>query len=482
MDSSLIQTYRLVMQDCVLLYDVFSLTTNSIRGLPSVREYLDAVQAVILEESRLKRPRGDDADSLLQGYSSPMGREKSAGKQSINLIWEYFHSVLLPFVVEELSQYPFWAAKVSLLTDDVLLDSVKDMPLSAMLKPESLATKFFSHIATKAKQQGLLALFEGSLSFMSIGACVCARLLASANTRFWHLLTSLVFSLLFLLALRPQHKPRRLKLSSAFVANFQHIEDVSRIFLVDLMATLPRSLSSSGSKQTMLPSRKPGTGSTKKYHQNKRSQGTISTRTGDNVGNYRNSAANASPTWRAFALIASTVLTHPMLLLAVTSVRNSEFRGYSPLYSYFVLVSRQGFRRGLFTGLRSAMFVAFASASVAPLSPAVFCGVPEMIMYRCILRRSELDSDSTLASASVTSPGPGPGPGSGSGSGSGSRSSAGLAGTEYQDTTGGIVSVAKYLLNRHGVLSLLNYGYLTALQLAPGLITFVTGAFLSLSL
>ena len=185
MDASLIQMYRLVLQDCVLLYDVFNLTTNSIRGLPSVREFADAVAAVIHNEAQLKRMSGSgqadggeglDPSSML----TTNNREFSDQRKSINLIWEYVHSVLLPFFVEELSQFPFWAAKVCLLTDDALLDGVKDLPISSFFLPESLASRFFAHIAAKYAQHGLLSLFEGSLSYISVGASFpSARRLAS---------------------------------------------------------------------------------------------------------------------------------------------------------------------------------------------------------------------------------------------------------------------------------------------------------------
>jgi hypothetical protein len=171
MDASLIQMYRLVLDDCVLLYDVFNITTHSIRGLPSMREYADAVAAVIHVESQMKKTQlGLEADGNDSVQSTIMSnREFAAQRQPINIIWEYVHGVLMPFVVEELSQYPFWAAKAYILTDDSLLDAVKDVPFSAIFSSHSLASRFFSRIVNKFAEHGLLSLFEGSLSYMAVG-------------------------------------------------------------------------------------------------------------------------------------------------------------------------------------------------------------------------------------------------------------------------------------------------------------------------
>jgi len=406
MDSSLTQTYRLLVEDCVLLYDVFTLLSSSIRGLHSVKDYADAVAAVIHSEAQLAK--SSSGENGVEEASSQPKREFSAERKSINLIWEYVHSVLLPFLLEELSQFPFWAAKVALLTDDAVLDSVKDVPLSGIFSPASLSSRFFGHIAAKYTQHGLLSLFEGSMPYLYV----------------------------------------------AFFSNIRHIEEASRTFLVNLVASLPRSLSSrsnvNGGKQQS-GGRKLGTGSTAKLHRklDRKAQESLA-----GTVNQSGPTKPAGAVWTAIGAVASATLTHPMLLLALSMVKKEDLRGQSALYAYFLLIARHGIRRGLFTGLRAALAFAVLNSSTAPLSPVLFCGVPEIISYRCILRRTD-ETDGAAGPAADVADG---------------------------DKTGGMLSVGKYLLSRHGIFSVFSYGYLTLLQMGPGFVCFLSGSFLSFSL
>lgn len=385
----------------MLLYDVFTLLSSSIRGLHSVKDYADAVAAVIHSEAQLAK--SSSGENGVEEASSQPKREFSAERQSINLIWEYVHSVLLPFLLEELSQFPFWAAKVALLTDDAVLDSIKDAPLSGIFSPVSLSSRFFGHIAAKYTQHGLLSLFEGSMPYLYV----------------------------------------------AFFSNIRHIEEASRTFLVNLVASLPRSLSSrsnvNGGKHQS-GGRKLGTGSTAKLHRK------LDRKAQESLAGAVNQSGPTKPAGAmktAMCAVASATLTHPMLLLALSMVKKEDLRGQSALYAYFLLIARHGIRRGLFTGLRAALTFAVLNSTTAPLSPAVFCGVPEIISYRCILRRTD-EADSAAGAAADGADG---------------------------DKTGGMLSVGKHLLSRHGVFSVFSYGYLTLLQMGPGFVCFLSGSF-----
>lgn len=56
MDDFILQTYRSITDDLLLLYDAYMLISrNSRRGVRSASEYLDVVKMLIQEEGELKK-------------------------------------------------------------------------------------------------------------------------------------------------------------------------------------------------------------------------------------------------------------------------------------------------------------------------------------------------------------------------------------------------------------------------------------------
>jgi len=127
------------------------------------------------------------------------------------------------------------------------------------------------------------------------------------------------------------------------------------------------------------------------------------------------------------------------------------------------------------TGLSAAL-----AFSLLPFKASSLLGLQETVTYRCALRRdNDADVDSIIDAGSRSASSSGPGPVSSSAvSVRSTVSSFGLgpnpAGRSMEEKypIGGMVSVVRGLLMRHGVLSLFDYGYLTLLQVVPGFFSF----------
>ena len=74
----------------------------------------------------------------------------------INLLWEFYKSVVFEFCCEELSQYPFWAAKVLICTNSVYIH-----------KDSSLLIEFPKLIQNRFKEQGFWGNVQGCLPFFA---------------------------------------------------------------------------------------------------------------------------------------------------------------------------------------------------------------------------------------------------------------------------------------------------------------------------
>lgn len=171
MDTALLRAYRLVWADLTLLLDTaliyysrrggMSATDDeelSLRGLGQGLSCL--LQAEQHEEDELEGPLEDDVLDFSE--------DTTAIRQ---LLWQFTHGVVLEFVAEELSQYPFWAAKVN-----TVVSGKEKSLLSAVLN----VADFFRY---RLAQGGFRRLFEGSVPYLG----------ASAILHHHHLQKSVVF-------------------------------------------------------------------------------------------------------------------------------------------------------------------------------------------------------------------------------------------------------------------------------------------------
>ena len=206
MDFAITNLYRNVIEDVTLLYDVFMLCKNSRHyqhnGKTSYKsilsDYLEIVSYTIneetLDEAKLSyhiqqgdnnyTPRSNDHSSdglynteISPGYKQgPSGRaivvskhkhsanhrppllsemdEGTARKTMMNLTWQYIRTVILQFIFEEGSQFPFWAAKVSILVNDDVLK---------LCNPRNLVLGIFSPTGYPGRDLSLPGLWMSAL-------------------------------------------------------------------------------------------------------------------------------------------------------------------------------------------------------------------------------------------------------------------------------------------------------------------------------
>jgi hypothetical protein len=68
------------------------------------------------------------------------------------VLWQFTHGVALEFLVEELSQYPFWAAKVVAVVDQTYRQNL------------NVVTSAFNFFTNAYARGGIRAIFEVSLA------------------------------------------------------------------------------------------------------------------------------------------------------------------------------------------------------------------------------------------------------------------------------------------------------------------------------
>eukprot|EP00596_Hydrurales_sp_CCMP1899_P000700 CAMPEP_0119053284 /NCGR_PEP_ID=MMETSP1177-20130426/74338_1 /TAXON_ID=2985 /ORGANISM="Ochromonas sp, Strain CCMP1899" /LENGTH=519 /DNA_ID=CAMNT_0007033207 /DNA_START=887 /DNA_END=2443 /DNA_ORIENTATION=+ len=135
-----------------------------------------------------------------------------------------------------------------------------------------------------------------------------------------------------------------------------------------------------------------------------------------------------------FQRLFITAISHPLLVLSVKMITIGELKGKNWFYSYVDVVRRRGFG-GLYSGIRAAL-----GFTIVPFSLSLLFGVPETLIYRCMLDEG------------VVPPG---------------GHSIGIMSAL---TT---VVVAHKVLTQEGIGSMLRYGKLSAYQIVPGFFTFL---------
>jgi hypothetical protein len=124
----------------------------------------------------------------------------------------------------------------------------------------------------------------------------------------------------------------------------------------------------------------------------------------------------------------SSMVAHPFLCLSVSMLYDQTLNATNWLTALLTMIHRKGIK-SLFAGFRSSVVF-----GLVPYSPFYLFGIAETITYRCMLGVGRLAND----------------------------------------TTGGVLSVTKYILDNHGGFGkLLQYGCMTCTHMVPSFISFI---------
>ncbi len=124
----------------------------------------------------------------------------------------------------------------------------------------------------------------------------------------------------------------------------------------------------------------------------------------------------------------SSMVAHPFLCLSVSMLYEKTLNATNWVTALLTMIHRKGIK-SLFAGFRSSVVF-----GLIPYSPFYLFGIAETITYRCMLGVGRLAND----------------------------------------TTGGVLSVTKYILDNHGGFGkLLQYGCMTCAQIVPSFVSFI---------
>jgi hypothetical protein len=172
MDIWLTHSFRLVFNDIILIYDVISISftiaprknknpsSNQTDGpVYNITSLAKSLAILINTESNEKSSIKSSLhiDNKLNGKSlrnNIKGHNSNSNLSDLNendLLWgdllrEFLQTVVLKFSLEELSQYPFWAAKVIVICQDNNCDGTSSIGIfSSLIK----SIKDFRHVLIK---------------------------------------------------------------------------------------------------------------------------------------------------------------------------------------------------------------------------------------------------------------------------------------------------------------------------------------------
>ena len=110
---------------------------------------------VVERESHEIVPELQFPETLVAPRIEYANNKKSNNELFREMAWEFVHSIVIQFSAEELSQYPFWAAKVALATTDI----------NYWHLDQSLVSAFWALLSHKFHEGGLWALYRGCVPY-----------------------------------------------------------------------------------------------------------------------------------------------------------------------------------------------------------------------------------------------------------------------------------------------------------------------------
>ena len=160
MDFHLTKYFRLISDDIILIIDVIRIYRKKRTEPLTLKEFTETLAMVIQQESQdlIAATNNNTTTNNTFGIRNKNMINSSKNNNMIlrDICWEFFHSVILKFLLEELSQYPFWAAKVALITSP----SLSHCTIHAMI------STWFLKIKNKFQVDGIAGLYEGYVPFL----------------------------------------------------------------------------------------------------------------------------------------------------------------------------------------------------------------------------------------------------------------------------------------------------------------------------
>ena len=157
MDFYITKVFRSICDDVQMLIDVYQITPE-VRpdGRPFLECFTEGLAAVVEKESTEIVPTLHSSDSLAAPRIDYANNKTSNNELLWQMSWEFVHSIILQFCAEELSQYPFWAAKVALSTTDI----------NAWHLEQSVFSAFWKLLSRKFESGGFFALYHGCVPYV----------------------------------------------------------------------------------------------------------------------------------------------------------------------------------------------------------------------------------------------------------------------------------------------------------------------------
>jgi len=485
--------YRLVVHDMVLMSDVYWFYTQKRKEGRSLQEFSEILANLLEIESQ----NFDEINTAKLSIGE--------GEGMLLIIWDYFHDVIIKHLLDDASQFPFWASKVIVTSQPIKFGAPAVRAYWACLKniyhtrgvrgmfqgslPYMVAScydnyrfltkvtiAFISNVFSKIPQPGSSRSIEDEATppptprevtpVASVSDVPVATGMFRHKTRSnadLSVLTADTGSTRSTSGVSPVNKTTSNAFSeqnSTIVNSSDHSSvlgregddravslTTARPFAASVDSAKDNSNSSSGNNSSGSYAMTAGTAGAPKgfkgYPINTSHNGNSSSLRVAGSGHYSSVATirpkkdRPAPTtdtliMRQLQRACVAFMTHPLIVLSAAMVKNPLYQGHNAFVSFFKMWSNVGIG-GFYSGFR-ARFV----LSLIPLSPVVLMGLPNLITYRCVDGQGSMDS------------------------------------------TGGVLSVIKHItsepVNADGsgsVMSLFNYGLLTAAHVLPGFVTFV---------
>ena len=386
MDFYLVQLYRNALSDLSLMKDSATTYFNVRRPEDrSLKEFNAGIAHLIATESysnswlEVEMDENDHNDNdnnntmnifninnLINNERGDIGELQQALHAWFNVIWEFYKSVVFEFCCEELSQYPFWTAKVLICTNSVYIP-----------KDSSLFIEFPKLIQSRFQEQGFWGNVQGCLPFF-----------AAASIKNYSHVERIFKEFLGLLTAKMPSIPQTISIGNMNI-------DINSVNASNLR--IQRSVSSLATDMTDAEQDEDSDNDDLNHSHLDESD--------SNEIQPRNSFTEYILQTTSKLLV--DCLSHPLLLVAVhqvvqsqttfdnsTSISNLATNNHIPIVSKNIILyaatnswmgmswnilSTSGIG-GFYRGLRSALAV-----TLIPLSPMLFCGITEMLVYRRML-------------------------------------------------------------------------------------------------
>lgn len=330
MHFSFTSIYRSLYEDCLILWDTFVIFKSS-RNVTDISDFRDGLQVLMYYA---------ETDKIHIKKNSLLNAEDRITLPI--LLWVFFHSVILEFCIDELSQFPFWIAKTNLTMNPI---------------PNTTYLTNIALLFHKAFTVSPMQIVEGSIPYLVL-----------AFTRNYSKMDKPIS--LFVEALLKYLKPSA---STDSNDHFNVTDNGSQERVsVNKQQQPKHNLTSSKGSNVEAPSPSP-------KHSRIPSSGAVAP--GNTVAKdvlfFRHSYLKTVAT-----RILQSLLSHPSLGLLVRMTCDSSLSGKTLVKSVIEVFRSEGLQ-GFYAGLSASLVL-----SLTPVPLPLLCGLAETILYGHILQRS----------------------------------------------------------------------------------------------